>query len=154
MDYTAERGHWLAAFTGVLDAAFRLSEEEQFYTLDILNQLFDKLGVPERGKPRALPSPVALEVACAHYSTQMTGPRSSAIPRAVRAVSGGDIVASVETWREAFFQMILTAYPDLEPLERVVTLKVLSDLLVAIGVPDRAAYHFPDEVIRAYQVLP
>jgi len=144
----------VAAFTGVLDAAFRLSQEEQFYTFDILNKLFEKLGVPERSRPAALPAPVALELACAHYSTQMAGPRTSAVPRVARGASGGDIVASVETWREAFFQMVLTSYPDLEPLERVVTLKVLSDLLVAIGVPDRAAYHFPDEVIRAYQVLP
>jgi hypothetical protein len=47
--------------------------------------------------------------------------------------------------------MLTSAYPDLNPVERVKAMTVFTELLVAIGVPDRAVYCYPDEVVRAYQ---
>ena len=50
--------------------------------------------------------------------------------------------------------MLYVAYPDLDPAERLVSAKVLDDLLMALGVPYRAASSVPDAVIRSYRESP
>lgn len=146
----AERHHWLNTIVGVLDSAFWLNDEEQYFTIDIVARLLDSLGVPDRSDPDRLPPAVALEVSSGYYTVQLNSPRDSGLARPPRAVTQTDMVVSVNAWNQALMSMLTTAYPDLEPVERVVSSKVFTDLLVAIGVPERAAAYFPDDVIRAY----
>lgn len=150
MDVWAERHHWLNTVVGLLDAAFRLTDEEQFFTIDIVARLLDSLDVPFRSEPEELPAAVLLEVTSSMFTVQLSAPRDSGVVRPVRSVVAGDMVVSVEAWRNALLGLVTTAYPDLDPTERMVAAKVLDDLLVAIGVPHRAAVFFPDEVVRAY----
>lgn len=147
---TAQRHHWLNTIVGTLDAAFYLTDEEQFVTIDIVRRLLEALNIPDRSTPSRLPAAVALEAASGFYTNGLYGPRESGLERPVRPANGGDIVVSVETWCQALMSMILSAYPDLEPLERVIATKVFSDLLAGIGLPHRAAAFFPDDVVRAY----
>jgi hypothetical protein len=144
-----ERYHWLNTIVGILDQAFHLTEEEQVHVLDIVNRLLDSLAIPERGQPQLLPPQLLLEMSAGLYSSQLAAPREVPITRTVRLAAPGDIVVSIEAWVEALLSMLTTAYPDLSPTERIVTAKVLADLLDAIGVPDRAAVFFPDDVVRA-----
>ena len=134
---------------GILDQAFHLTDEEQFHTLDIIGRLLESLDIPDRSTPKQISPSLMLEVTASVYSTQLHGPRSSNLVRPVRAAVPSDIVVSVEAWCEALLSMITTAYPDLTPTERIVTAKILTDLLDALGAPDRAASFFPDDVIRA-----
>lgn len=133
---------------GILDAAFHLTDEEQVFVFDIVGRLLDSLDIPHRSDPLVLPVPLVLEITSGIYSVQLNSPAVSGLVRPVRAVGHGDIVVSVETWRESLAGLLITAYPDLNPLERMVLAKVLTDLLDAIGLPDRAAVFFPDDVVR------
>lgn len=153
MQQLPERAHWINVIVGILDASFYLSEEEQFAVSDIVRRLFLKLHIPERAMPGELPIPLVQELHSGLYSVQLEAPRTSGLARPVRHVSGGDSVTSLEAWRLSFENMILTAYPDLAVEERLLLRKVLTDLLAAIGVPDRAAASFPDAVIEAHQRL-
>jgi hypothetical protein len=54
---------------------------------------------------------------------------------------------------EALLGMLLSAYPDITGVERLLAMKILTDLLAGIGVPNRAAAAFPDDLIRLYQQL-
>ena len=96
-----------------------------------------------------IPNQLALELSSSLYSTQLAGPRRSGVVRPIRATNHTDMVVSMNAWVDALLSMLTTAYPDLTPTECMVTAKVLSDLLDAIGVPDRAAAFFPDDVIRS-----
>ena len=148
MRVTVARHHWLNTIVGILDQAFFLSDEEQIHVLDIVNRMLESLSIPERGPAAILPSPLVLEMSSGIYSTQLAGPRVSGVVRPVRVVTAADMVVSVEAWAASLLAMLTTAYPDLSPVESLVTTKILSDLLDAIGVPDRAAAFFPDDVIR------
>jgi len=143
-----ERHHWLNTLVGILDQAFNLTDEEQVYVIDIVNRLLEGLAIPERGEPALLPPQLVLEMSSGVYSTKIAGPRSSGVVRPIRATSARDMVVSIQAWVESLLGLLLTAYPDLTPVERIVAAKVFSDLLDGIGVPDRAAAFFPDDVIR------
>lgn len=153
MTAALERHHWLNTFVGVLDAAFHLSDEEQFAVTDIVNRLLRQLRIPERGRPETLPIPLAQEVHASLYSLQLEGRRHSRLDPHHRAVNGDDCVASLEAWRAAMVDMLTVAYPDLEVEERLLLSKTTTDLLAAIGVPNRAAAHFPPAVINAHRNL-
>lgn len=146
----AQRHHWLNTFVGILDGAFHLTDEEQFFCTDIINRLLAALRVPERGVPDELPSAVALEARSGLFTVQLTGPLTTRLRRPVRAASPDDQVVSPDAWAAAFTGMLTTAYPDLAPHERVVAQKVFLDVLDALGVPARAAAYFPDDVVRAH----
>jgi hypothetical protein len=146
-----DRHHWLNAIVGMLDQAFRLTDDEQFFVLDIVSRLLDALDIPFRGDPQQLPASVAQEAESGLYSMQLSTPREVGLVRPVRAVTGGDMVVSVEAWRTALLGMLITAYPDLEPVEKMTAAQVLDDLLTAIGVPTRLAMFFPSEVVAAYR---
>lgn len=154
MTTRVERYHWINTIVGLLDAAFYLSEEEQFLVLDIVNRLLVSLRVPERGAVTELPPALALEVKAGFYTSTLSGPRESGVERPVRPVGNNDVVVSVESWRQAFLDMLVMAYPDIDPFERIATTKVLTDVLVALGVPERKAAFYPDAVVRAYQEGP
>lgn len=151
MSYPVERRHWLNTIVGLLDAAFYLSPEEQFLVTDIVKRLLTSLRIPERSEALTLPSAVAMEVKSQLYTLTLAGPRDSGFERPVRAVNPGDIIVSVESWQQAFMDMILISYPDLDPIERIIASKAFNEMLVALGVPTRAAAFYPDAVVKAYQ---
>lgn len=148
-----ERHDWLNAIVGTLDAAFHLTADEQFLVSGIVNQLLDGLNIPERGRPRSVPAAVALEVSAGVYSAQMASQQDHSLTRAVRAAQEHDIVVSLQTWREALMGMLLSAHPDIAGVERLVAIRILTELLAGIGVPGRAAAAYPDDVVRLYQQL-
>lgn len=154
MKTQAERYHWLNTLVGVLDAAFYLSDEEQYLVTDIFNRVLISLNIPERPSNDELPAPVALELKSGFYSAQLAGPRASGRERPVRAVNEKDMVVSVDSWAQAFMDMILVSYPHLDPVERMVTVKSFTVMLVALGLPNRSAAFYPDMVIRAYLESP
>ena len=144
-----EQHHWLNTIVGLLDQAFFLTDDEQVHVIRIVSSLLDELSIPERGPVAQLPPPLALELEDGLYTAQMSGPRSSGLVRKARTVHNGDIVLPLETWRESFMSMVDVAYPDLDPTERLIASKTLTELLAAIGLPDRAALFFPEDVVRA-----
>jgi hypothetical protein len=150
MAKTVERYHWVNTLVGVLDDAFHLTEEEQFHVIDITRKLLTGLRVPERGVPTAIPAALSLEVNAGFYAQSLAAARTPGLPRPVRPASGDDCVVSIESWRTALLSMLVVAYPDIAPVERVYATKVLHDLLAAIGVPNRAAFCYPEDVIAAY----
>ncbi len=143
-----QRSHWVNTLVGILDQAFHLTDEEQVFVVQVISRLLESLNIPDRSDSQTLPAPVALEISGGFYTRQLDGPRTSGIVRPVRHITEQDAVVSLEAWRETLLAMLLTAHPDLTPNERLVTAKVLADLLHAIGVPTRAAAFFPDDVIR------
>lgn len=148
MNVRVERYHWLNTIVGILDQAYHLTDEEQVHVLDIVNRLLDRLDIPDRSEPVVIPTPLAMEMSSGYYSTQLAGPRESGLVRPVRQTAHADMVVSVEAWCESLLSMLTTAYADLDSYERIGTAKILADLLDAIGVPDRAAAFFPDDLLR------
>jgi hypothetical protein len=136
---------------GMLDGAFHLTEEEQAPTLQILRRLMDALDIPGRSTPDSVPAGVALEADARVYSEVLAGARSTGIIRPIRPAGDADPFVPLETWVQALVTMLTSAYPELNPVERVKAMTVFTELLVAIGVPERAVYCYPDEVLRAYQ---
>lgn len=143
-----ERHHWINTIVGLLDQAFNLTDDEQVFAIGFVNKLLDFIQIPDRGDPVALPIPVVLEVSAQVYTTQLDSARGLDLVRPVRAVRQGDVQVSVETWVEALLSLVLTAYPEFSPAERLITAKSFRDLLDSIGVPDRAASFLPDDVVR------
>lgn len=148
MSDPVKRHHWINTIVGILDQAFHLTDEEQFYAIDITGRLLDSLYIPGRSMPQVLPTPVVLEMTSGLYSNQLAGPRISGVVRPIRRRTEEDVSVSVEAWREFLLSLLLVAYPDIDPTERIVTAKILTDLLTGIGVPNRAASFYPEDVIR------
>lgn len=146
------REAWLNTLVGILDSSFYLTYEEQFACAKIVRSLLTKLRIPERGQPKYLPMPVVQEVYAHFYSTALESSLSG-LPRPARRAHEDDCVTSLEAWRSALENMVVQAYPDLSAHERMLLAKVLNDLLAAIGIPDRAASHFPDAVLRAHREI-
>lgn len=146
-----ERHHWVNTYLGILDAAYRLSDEEQLYCSSMIVQLLDLLDIPGRGTPETLPAALSLEVEGGFYTITLFGPRDSGVRRPVRAADGADIAVSVEAWCQMLVQMLLSAYPELSPPDRMIAAKVFTDILTGIGVPNRAAAAFPEGLVRAYR---
>lgn len=153
MQQHPERAHWINVFVGILDTSFFLTDEEQFAVSDIVRRLLQRLSIPERGEPKELAIPLVQELHSNLYSLHLEGPRDSGVQRHVRGVHPSDSVTSLEAWRIMFEEMVLTAYPDLTVEERLLMTKVLTDLLAAIGVPNRAASVIPDAVVRVHRLL-
>lgn len=145
-----EAYHWVNVFVGLLDSVFHLAEEEQFMASSILSRLLAEIRVGSRPVPERLPAALALEIDAGFYTIAMSRPRENATDRPVRQAGADDPVVSVEAWSQAFVDMLVVAYPDLTPMERILSTKVFADVLTAIGVPRRAAAHTPDDVLRAY----
>lgn len=150
MSVNAERHTWTNTLVGVIDTAFALSEEELYFTEMIVQKMLAVLRIPERGEPVALPVAVAQELNGAVFSTLVHSPRASGYFREARAVEPSDTVVTLEAWRQALLGLITAAYPELDPVETVYATQTMDDLLLAIGVPQRAAMYLPDEVVRAH----
>jgi hypothetical protein len=145
-----QRHHWVNTLTGVIDSAFSLSGEEQYFVASIIGRLLDQLNVPDRGAPTALPAAVSLEVHAGFYTTQLDA-RSDGSGRGPRRSAPGEVCVAVEDWRDALVGLLCTAYPELAPTERLLLTKHFDDLLVALGLPDRGATHLPSDVVNAYR---
>lgn len=143
-----ERHDWVNTFVGILDQAFHLTDDEQYFSSDYLTKVLAVLRIPDRGDPVTLPISVLLELTAQVYSTQLASSRTNQYLRPVRAAATNDIVVSIEAWTEAFIAMLHTAYDDLLPEERMMAARLFTDLFVAIGAPDRAASFLPDDVVR------
>mgnify|MGYP007114255237 CR=1 FL=1 len=148
-----ERHHWLNTIVGILDQAFHLTSEEQMYVIAAVDSILETLRIPDRSDCVVLPAPLALEIANKHFSNQMEGPLISGVCRPIRLAGTSDIVVSIETWREALVLLLTTAHEDITPVERMVTARAFVEILDAIGVPDRAAAFFPDDVVRLSRVM-
>jgi hypothetical protein len=146
----AERHTWLNTILGTLDASFALSDEELYHSTIIVKRMLERLCIPERGDPDMLPSSLALEAEAGVFSAQLNGPRNAGVQRVVRGVTESDTVVTLEAWRQALLSLITTAYPDLEPTERLFVVQTIDELLLALGVPERAASFIPDTVVRAH----
>jgi len=149
-----ERHHWLNTYLGILDSVFFLTENEEFHTIKILSDLLAALNIPDRSTPAIIPSSVALEAKSSFYTINLDGSRKSERDRLPRVVYDGDTIVSQEAWRDMFVNMLVTAYPDLSPEERVLISKIFSDLLTALGVPERMAAYFPDDVVKSWLSSP
>jgi hypothetical protein len=77
-------------------------------------------------------------------------PQDAGRKRRPRKVSQGDLVASVEAWRDVLLRMLLIAYPDMDAAERLTAARVFEEVLTALGIPNRAAMFLPDDVVRAH----
>ena len=143
-----ERHDWLNTIVGILDQAFHLTPEEQIHVIAAVDAILERLNIPSRSDPTVLPPPLALEIANKYFSRQVSGPRSSGLNRPIRVVEHHDIVVSVETWREALVALLTVAHNDLSSVERLTAARAFVEILVAIGVPHRAAAFFPDDVVR------
>jgi hypothetical protein len=145
---TPQRHHWVNTLVGVLDGAFHLSEEEVLLTASIFGDLLDRIDVPGRGEPDEVPAALALEVSASLYSSGLA-PQRPELP-STRAMAANTVAVRLEDWRDALSRMIFRAYPDLRPEERLFTVKVLDELLLALGLPTRLPCHLPEDVISVY----
>jgi hypothetical protein len=149
-----ERHHWVNTYLGILDSVFFLSEEEQYHTIKILTSLLEAIKVPERGFPVLIPASVAVEAKSSFYSISLDARQKSAFVRHPRLIEGDDIMVSIDAWRDSLLNMLVTAYPDFQTEEKILAAKVFTELLVALGLPNRAAAYFPDDVVRAWNISP
>lgn len=146
--HTAQRYHWLNTLVGILDTCFHLTEEELLGVTEVVGKLLDVVRVPSRGTPVALPMQLVQEMQTGVYSQQIAV-RDSSGRGPGRAATRADCVASVEAWAHSLESLLLVAHPDLSYEEKLLSIKVLTDLIAALGVPDRAAYSLPESVIHA-----
>lgn len=145
-----ERHTWLNTIVGIIDSAFALSDEEMYFTTVIVRKLLEGLRIPERHPADILPIAVTQEACAGVFSTQLHAHRAAGVSRIARAVASDDTVVTLEAWRQAIMTLILVSYPDLDPMERMWATGTVDELLLALGVPARAAAFFPDEVVRAH----
>jgi hypothetical protein len=143
-----QRYHWLNTIVGVIDQSLHLDDEERIRVVEIVSRLLDSLDIPGREDPTSIPAPLALEISSGIYSSLLSGGREAGFAYEARYADQLDIVVSVESWCAAILAMITTAYPDITGPERLVAATVLTQMFDAIGVPDRAATFFPDDVVR------
>jgi hypothetical protein len=134
----------------VLDSAFSLSGEEQFFVAALIGKVLDQIGVPNDEPLDTIPAALSLEISCGFYTTQLTtrpdgrgrGPRPSGI---------GEVTASLDDWRDALVGMVCSAYPELDGVDRLILTRGVDDLLIALGLPDRGASHLPGDVVNAHR---
>lgn len=144
------RHHWVNALVGVLDGAFYLTQEEQYFAAASLTRMFDTIGLAGLGDPQEVPAALVLEKEGGFYSQQMASGRNGPL-RPVRASAAGDIGVPLEDWRDALCRMLFRAYPDLAPAARLYVTATFDELLAALGLPDRASSHLPSDVVSAYR---
>ena len=144
-----ERHHWTNTFVGLLDMAFVLSDTEQIHAARIVDDLLAFLRIPERGVPSALPVHVSLEVTSGFFARHLHEPRLAGTPRTPPADGSTTEAHTLEAWRQHLMSLVLTAYPDLEPIEMLGLAQVANELLAGLGIPDRAPVQITDAVVRA-----
>jgi hypothetical protein len=144
---TVERRHWLNAVVGVIDAAWNLTAEEEHLVIRIVGHILDELDIPGRNPEANIPATVAMEVEGGFYSSQMSS-ADAAYQRPTRPLRAGDQTFTPDVWRDALVEMFTSAYPDLQPVERLWLSNTVADLLGGIGVANRAPAFLPEDVVR------
>lgn len=145
--------HWVNVMVGLLDSTFLLTDVEQIGAADVLGRLLERLRIDDRPAPTSIPAALALEIDANFYTIALTKARTVAAARPVRMAGPQDPRVSVEAWSNTFVSLLTQAYPSIEPIEAMLASKVIGDLLLALGVPDRAALHTPDDVMRSYHAI-
>lgn len=147
------RHHWLNTIVGTLDSALVLDDEEKVFVITKVNQLLIDLDIPKRlPHPSFLRADLALEVESGHFSASSQIAQSEMQPR--RAPNDTDVVVSLDAWRNSLVGLFTSAYPTMEPSEKVHCDSQVTCILEALGVPGRLARFLPDDVQRAYRKLP
>ena len=149
-----KRHHWVNTIIGILDSVFILTEVEQFGAIDAVNKMLGKLNIPERGHAFLIPASVAMEAESSYYTINMDNYQNGSQSRTPRVIISGDAVVSLDSWRDMFMNMITTSYPDLLPEEKLLLSSMFNTLLLSLGIPERAATYFPDDVVRAWKQSP
>lgn len=144
------RDKWVVTLAGLCDAVWHLTEEEQVYVTGILGVILDRYSIPGRSDPAELPQSLMMELQGSYWTTQLTSHTDVGLVRPVRPAASGQSYP-LEVWRAALLNQITVAYPDIEqdPMELLGITADLTELLAAIGVPDRAPSYLPEEVVRA-----
>lgn len=133
---------WVLTMVGILDSSYGLTAQEKDFCIAAFTSLFTDLGIPHREDPTELPVPVLHQVNHKVYTRRLLAPGHDK----GRAVY--NLPVSVQAWTEALLRMILTSY-RLTPEETIHAAQRISRILDFIGVPDRQAAHYPDDVVRS-----
>lgn len=147
---TPPRHSWLNTIVGMIDTAFRLSDEELFFVTEVTKKLLEGLRIPERSHPNAIPAAVAAEAESGMFALQIHEPRSAGVVRRPHRRSVKDVSVTLEAWRQALLGLLVDAYPDLTGTEILVAASTFDEMLGALGVDDRTSAFLPDEVLRAH----
>lgn len=142
-----ERHHWVSTIVGILDGAFALTDEEQFLTAAIVRGLLDRLDIPGRGQAAELPVAVTLEATGGVFSSQLAAGRPVLRTRSRVATH---VNVALEDWRDMVCRMIFRAYPNLAPEERFFAVTTIDEMLMSLGLPDRAPAFIPADVVSVY----
>lgn len=151
MTIAVHRHHWVNTVLGFLDATWHLTDAESVQVSRIISNLLDVLNIPERGAPAKLPMPLLMEAAGGFYSAQVNSVAAASSQKPVREIEEGDVTFEPDIWRAAIAELFTTAYPDLDPYERLFVDRTIGDLLDALGVDTRAAQFISSDVARAAQ---
>jgi hypothetical protein len=143
-----ERHHWVNTTLGMIDATWHLTDAEKVQVAAIIARVLDVLDIPGRGQPTVIPMPLMMEASAGFYSMQVNTTAQAASIRPIRAIVDGDLTFPPDVWRASITTLFTSAYPDLEPLERVFLDSTIGDLLDAIGVDTRAAQFVSEDVAR------
>lgn len=92
-----KRHHWLNTFVGILDSAFHLSSEEEYWVAEVMRKILTTLRIPERGRPVTVPAGLAMEIKGAYYTTLLGVHRHPDVVRPVRVVTDDEVAVSVES---------------------------------------------------------
>lgn len=141
------RDHWLSTIVGMIDLALHLDIEEKMTAIPIVKSILELLDIPDRSVPTSLPASVVLEAEDNHFSRQLMDDA----PRQRRRNTSTDELVTPLTWAQALVSLVVNAYPDISPEERILALQRFSQLITALGVPERTAYFYPSDVLREYR---
>jgi hypothetical protein len=140
--------HWLNTLAGQIDAAFSLTQEELYAVTKILSGMLENLDLEGRDDPAVIPTPLLAEMNSRYWAIQLHSvDRLSSHASAPRSRRDEDTVVSLDAWRNALVDQLLTAYPCISPIERVITYKTMDSLLDAIGVQFRSPKYIPESMI-------
>lgn len=143
--------HWLNTIVGQIDAAFLLTQEELFATSKVVGELLDNIRIEDRGMPAVLPTPLVAELSTSYWAVQLhSTDRLGSHARNPRRVDDSDITVSLDVWRNSLSGLVLTAFPDMSPIERIIVAKTFDALLESLGVPNRAPRFIPDNAVMHF----
>lgn len=149
-----KRYHWVNTVVGILDSVFYLTDVEMYHSIDSLNKILSKLQIPERGGSVMIPASVAIEAESSFYTRSINNLEGNNKFRIPRVNIENDMIVSIDSWRDMFVNMFIITYPNMLAEEKLLLSSFFNTLLLALGVPDRAASYFPDDVVRAWKNSP
>ena len=141
-----ERSHWLNTLLGIIDSVWILTPTEQVQSAKVLLSILDTLNIPDRGNPSAFPIQLALEVESGYYTILLAAEDESGYPRVPKVSQEDEYNFPIEVWTASLVSILVVAYPELEPVERVYASKCFMDLLDALNISNRNPTHVPSSV--------